>query len=233
MPIRRRIVRRKRARVVRRRVSRKTRTAPKYAITKQLSAIPDRLFTKLRYCDVASVTIASGLLINPLTYRSSLFDPKSGSAHQPLTFDQYAPAMYSTYRVMGMKYHITVINSKINETWFASVEHENDTNVVATTSLQTLFERQIAKVRIGGQQYSPSNRVYLKGYMSVAKTMGVPLATVKDDDKFSAYYNVAPARFALLNLYMSHNNVSSQTFDVITRITYYCCFENRVWFSAS
>lgn len=216
-----------------RRFNRKKGISATRANVKVTRSVPDRLFATLRFADISSVNVAgSGVIANVLSYRSSLNAPKSGSTHQPLSYDQYCPAMYGNYRVYGIKYNITVVNSRINDTWYAAVEHENEASLGAVTSLQTLMERSIAKVRIGGQQYSPSNRVHISGFMSVSKTLGLN-KTSMTDNLFLAAYNQDPSRMANLTIYMSHNNPSTTAFDVIVRLTYYCSFENKAWLSAS
>lgn len=197
----------------------------------QFAYAPPRKFLKFRYADAMSYTVNSGVLTFVYAFQSSLFSPRDSGGHQPLCYDQWCPGFYGRYRVYGIKYNFTFINSKIDETWYAFVEHEND--MPSTSSLQTMMERIIAKARVGGSYRSSNNKINIKGYMDVAKTLGVSKNTVMNEQDYQAAYNTNPTRMAFLRPYLSHNNASTQTFDVIARLTYYAVLEDRVWQSAS
>lgn len=191
----------------------------------------DRQMVRLRYADIMSWSVPTGTLASTYKFQSSLYSPRTAGGHQPLFYDQWCPTFYNRYRVFGIKYEFTFINPGINETWWCAVEHEN--TAVSTTSMQTLLERGIAKAKTGGQQYSPHNRKVIRGYMDVAKTLGIPKKEVLEDSTFQAVYNTSPAKVAYLAPYIVHNNAGTATFDVIARLTYYAVLEEKFWQSAS
>lgn len=76
---------------------------------------PDRVKTKLHYCDVVQLAASAG---NPAIYQfrmNDLFDPDyTGTGHQPQWFDQLA-AVYSNYKVLGSKITATFIPNNISD----------------------------------------------------------------------------------------------------------------------
>lgn len=69
---------------------------------------PDKLVTKLRYCDTLNVTGAVNVIGANVFRMNSLFDPDlSGTGHQPMYYDQLCGAVgtapYSRYRVLSSK----------------------------------------------------------------------------------------------------------------------------------
>jgi len=180
---------------------------------------------KLSYCDVMQWKINPGVLNNPVQFMTSLYNPRGSPAggHQPYWYDQWMPTtttygMYGRYRVYGIKYHITVQNRGMNESWYVGVRPQKDLNV--ETNLQTLMERKDSKVLIGGSVNSNA-RCVLKGYMSTAKALGVSTTEIKNEEWFAADYNANPVKQAALMVYASHNYTGSFTFDATIRLTYY------------
>lgn len=187
-----------------------------------LTDIPDRLFVKLRYVTNTNWTVASGVGLTPcMTLHSSLYNPEGGllAGHQPYWYDQWTPGIYRKYRVYGIKYHITVMNPGLNQTWYVGVQPQSD--LVDETVLSTLMEHKEAKVKTGGAVGSNTQRVVLKGFMSVAKTLGLTRTEVKNEEWFAADYNADPIKQAYLKIYMNHTYGDAWTFDAIVRCTYY------------
>lgn len=77
---------------------------------------PDRLRTKLHYCDVVNLSASAG---SPGLWQfrmNSLFDPDfTGTGHQPQWFDQLS-AVYNFYRVLGSKITVTFIPAHVSDT---------------------------------------------------------------------------------------------------------------------
>lgn len=76
---------------------------------------PDRLKTKLRYCDVVQLAASAG---SPAIYQfrmNSLFDPDfSNTGHQPQWFDQLS-AVYLNYKVLGSKITVTFVPNQVGD----------------------------------------------------------------------------------------------------------------------
>lgn len=194
--------------------------------------IPDRLIVKLSYCDVMTWTLTAGVLNNPLILSTSLYNPRvlPSGGHQPYWYDQWTPNIYTRYRVYGIKYHVTVVNHGMNESWYAGVRPQKDMNV--ETNLQTLMERKDSKVLMGGSVNSNA-KVVLKGYMSTAKALGCAPSEIKNEEWFAADYNTNPIKQANLFFYASHNYASTFQFDATVRCTYYCELFGRATPAAS
>lgn len=76
---------------------------------------PDRLKTKLQYCDVIQLGASAG---SPAVWQfrmTSLFDPDyTGTGHQPQWFDQLA-GVYQAYRVLGSKITVTFSPNQVSD----------------------------------------------------------------------------------------------------------------------
>lgn len=180
------------------------------------------MFVKLSYCDVLNWNIAASVLNNPLQLQTSLNNPRRSpaSGHQPYWYDQWTPNIYTKYRVYGIKYHLTVMNKALNESWYVGVRPQ--LAATAETNIQTLMERKDAKVRMGSSVNSGNNRIILKGFIGTAKTLGIPRSEVKTEEWFAADYNADPIKMAYLYFYASHNFATSTiSFDVTLKCTYY------------
>lgn len=228
---------RKRARVTpsksnykrRRWMSRKRRNGTK---TKILRTIPDRMLVKLTYIDTfrnANIALdGSGRpsVQRVKTYKSSLYDPDFAvGGHQPLWYDQYQ-VLYQKYRVHGIKYDIIVNNNGQNETFYLMVRPYS--SALIEVNYETLMERGNCHWRQGGSVNSGSDRVRMKGYMNVAKTLGISKRQVSLDDKFESNWGTDPATMAYLNLYVANWLGSGTTLTYTVKLTYYCSFHDRV-----
>lgn len=194
------------------------RNKSRFAVTKMVSDIPDRLFVKLQYVQMFTQQIAPTTPACTALFYSSLFAPY-GTGHQPYWFDQWTPNIYTRYRVYGIKYDITVENKAIQEAWWYAVRPQN--TAVAETNMQTLMERKDTKWRMGGAWGSNRSSVRIKGYMSVAKTMGLNRSELKNEEWYAADYNASPVKMAILACYLQHNNAAAATFESTVKLTYY------------
>lgn len=77
---------------------------------------PDRLKTRLQYCDVVQLAASAG---SPGIWQfrlTSLWDPDlTGTGHQPQWYDQLV-AVYQRYRVLGAKITVTFASNHISDT---------------------------------------------------------------------------------------------------------------------
>lgn len=232
---RRRVYRRKRSMRATRRVYRRRRVARpvKLSLT---NGFPRKLIDKLRYCDAYNITInTSG---GPLTgiwsqvLQTSLYDPDlTLTGHQPMYFDQLA-AIYAKYRVYGIGYHITFCNTNTSQLMPVVILHTPNSSVVSTSNWNLIEEQTGSrKVVIGPSSSKPT---VVKGYISIARTLGISGVDVRTDPNFEAAINSNPARMAFLHLYASSLNTSAgNIMNVNMRLTYYCEFSNLAQSSQS
>lgn len=84
-------------------------------LSRQDFGFPDRLKTKLHYCDVVQLAASAG---NPGLWEfrmNSLFDPDfTGTGHQPQWFDQLA-SVYLYYKVTSSKITVTFIPNNVSD----------------------------------------------------------------------------------------------------------------------
>lgn len=84
-------------------------------LSRQDYGFPDRLKTRLQYCDVVQLAASAG---TPALYQfrmNGLYDPDyTGTGHQPQWFDQLS-AVYQTYRVLGSKITVTFIPNQVSD----------------------------------------------------------------------------------------------------------------------
>lgn len=84
-------------------------------LSRQDFGFPDRMKTKLHYCDVVQLTASAG---TPGIYQfrmGSLFDPDyTGIGHQPQWFDQLS-AVYDYYKVLGSKITATFVPNQVSD----------------------------------------------------------------------------------------------------------------------
>lgn len=76
-------------------------------LTKNDFGFPDRLSTKLVYCDAFNIAASGGAVASNTFRLNSLYDPDlTNVGHQPQWFDQLA-TVYQKYRVKGAKITVT------------------------------------------------------------------------------------------------------------------------------
>ncbi len=99
---------------------------------------PDRLVTKLRYCDYFNLTSTSGALAKYVFRWNSTFDPDfTSGGHQPLYRDTYA-SIYDHYAVIRAWAKIAIINPGTVST-ICGVVTDDDTS--SSSTFQTLMEQ--------------------------------------------------------------------------------------------
>lgn len=199
-------------------------------VTKVMPSIPDKMFVKLRYTDLTYWgVLGQGPAVNTMSYFSSLNQPKSSDGginrHQPYWYDQYTPGIFTKFRVHGVKYRVTVTNRDVNTGWWLAIRPQN--TMVPEQNMQTLMERKNTKFRQGAGSGSGRAELSIKGYMSVAKTLGIDRSEIANDEYYAADYSVNPIRMAYLYVYMSHNGDGTHFFDAKVDLTFYAELFNR------
>lgn len=182
------------------------------------TGVPDRMFMKFRWAQITTWSVPSTTMSNQAVFYSSLASP-FGTAHQCLWYDQWCPNIYTRYRVYGIRYDITVSNRNTSEGWWLAVRPQN--TLVPETNMQTLIERNDSKIRMGGSWGGNRSSVRVKGYMGVAKTMGITRSEVKNEEWYAADYNANPVKQAALYVYVQQNNAAAVLMDVTIKLTYY------------
>lgn len=192
------------------------------------------LHAKLKYTQNFTLTINTGTSgsafgnVATQTFQSSLYDPDfTGTGHQPIYFDTLTPNVYGYYRVYGIAYTIMAMNTNTTQMMPVCIEYSSYSTpktVSTPADWQTLTEIPgMRKYQINPAGMGPR---YMKGYMSVAKTLGVPGAAVRTDDRFRALYNSNPADMAYIHFYVTSGNVSASNIcQLQVQLTYYCEFE--------
>ena len=106
--------------------------------TPNVFGFPDRLETRLRYCDYHNLTSTSGSLAKIVYRWNSTFDPnQSGVGHQPLYRDIYA-GIYDQYAVIDAYVKVTIVNPGTVSTLVGLITDDDSTT---STTFQTLMEQ--------------------------------------------------------------------------------------------
>lgn len=215
-------------------VRRKKNTMPSGAYSMRMpKGLPQRLFTKLVYCDnrIFTIDTSTGPLNGLYSYKysSSLFDPdKVNSGHQPLLYSQYT-SLYEKYRVYGIGYRIEIINTNTNQLmpfifWVGTTLPDiiNPATYDQWTNAEEQKDTRVIKV-----PPASSGPTVVKGYIDIAKTIGISRTELRADDKYTALWSADPQTMVYLHIYgSSFNQSTSNMANLRIRLVYYCEFHN-------
>ncbi len=228
-----------RKRTSRKRTSRKRRSARKgqrrsnrtMLSTRGKSTIPDKLFTTMQYSDNVTLTSTGGV-VAAYQFQSSCFDPNlTGVGHQPLGFDQWA-SFYTKYRVHGIGYKITFINTNTSVQVDVSVMPKN----VSTTTIphNTIWERPYTKHKILGIEGSGQAVKTIKGYINIARVLGMSKLQYNTDDLTHSLIGSSPTTMGFLQMYLAPVDGSTTVISIVrVSLTYYTEFFSRVLLAES
>lgn len=217
----------KRRRPMRRRRMGRRAPRPNYVVSRS-SAVPDRMFSRLKYVAAHEVAFSAFGLPAVHQYRThSLFDPDfTGVGHQPLSFDQYS-SIYNRYRVYGVKYRCT----------FACLDTANQAdvfvlirpNLTTPTVLETILEHPYTKKAVIAPEGSGGSIKTISGYVSNPKILGVSKQRYRNDDQFQALVGANPLSAGPLITFGIASPRASLGTSAILRLelTYYCEFFDR------
>lgn len=218
MPIKRRIYRRRRP-TYRRRTRRVTRRLVRRVPLPVALGVSKYRFAKLSYCDLCSGTVNVNNFIS-FSYQSSLYDPYVPvGGHQPMFFDQFA-AMYQRYTVMGIAYNIDLHTDQ-------SAAGPLFVTVTPSSIGSTPSSISVARERPGTRETTCALgfKGRLKGYISVAKILGVDRRKLLTDDQYSAVVTTNPSQMAFLTLQVwNSSGTAAIPVYISLRLTYYCRF---------
>ncbi len=202
-----------------------------YLSTRGGATITDKLFTTMQYTDNITLVTVSGAP-KPYQFQTSCFDPNlTGVGHQPLGFDQWA-TFYTKYRVHGIKYEFTFINTSTTMQADAIVLPKNASTV--TTSQNTLWERPYTKRKILGVEGSGEAIKKLYGYLNPARVLGFSKLQYNTDDLTHALVGASPSTMAFLQFYVAPvDSTTDVTVIVRCKLTYYVEFFVRTLLAES
>jgi len=199
----------------------------KTSIVQGISALPDRMFIKMKYAAFLTLTPVGST--DDYVFRgNSIFDPDlTGTGHQPLSHDQWQ-LFFLSYRVRASAIDIDYFNTG-GPGAIATVIPSSDSS--SFTSLQDMAEAPRAKISKWSATASRRG-TRLHHYVSTAEVRGVDPARVEMDDLYSAAMSANPTSEWYWHVASA---VSSGTFayQMLVKITYYVELFGRVALSAS
>lgn len=106
---------------------------------------PNKLLTRLRYCDTIPLSSSVGSLAKQIFYINSTFDPdNTGTGHQPLYRDTYA-GIYDQYAVVSAVFRCTIVN-QMGVPLMCGLVLDDDAST--STNYNTLAEQNNASMRL-------------------------------------------------------------------------------------
>lgn len=194
--------------------------------------VPDRILTKLRYVEMFSLspTAAGTPGMVSYSFRTSIHDPDyTGLGHQPLWHDTMQ-TMYGRYRVNGMKYRFTVMNTNTSQLSTLAIEHADGAPQLPAVGFNTILERRsVRTVNLGPSAARPT---VVRGYLATGKPWGLTKTDFHADEEFEANFNTNPAKMSHVNIYCVTQNTSA-IINIQATIDYYCEFNKRALIGGS
>lgn len=194
---------------------------------------PDRLRTKLQYCDVIQLAASAG---SPALYQfrmASLYDPDyTGAGHQPQWYDQLS-AVYSFYKVVGSKITATFIPNNVNDTeandtgpYIVGITMLKGTATLSSATYPALLEDGDSVSGVIVDKQGANNTKTLMNTFSPMRDVGVwPYST---DNRVSTSANVSPATDGIATLWaLDMTELVAQNCTVKIQIEYDCEFNCR------
>ena len=82
---------------------------------------PKSIITKLRYCDIYSMSSTSGAVVRQVMSANGVYDPDvSGVGHQCLYGDNYGN-IYTNYVVLGSKITVHYTSRSTDKSWIVGI----------------------------------------------------------------------------------------------------------------
>lgn len=159
---------------------------------------------------------------------NSLFDPnRTGTGHQPLGFDQYT-AFYNRYRVMALRYDITVSNNSTSALFFAVAP----TNSTTSLDLLNVTEQPMAKrAQLAGS--AGYNVARIEGIVSLPLLNGRSVAEYRGSTNTEATMTTSPAEALLLHVFGGSMDASVVNYSLVVRMYFDTILFDRVELSES
>lgn len=162
---------------------------------------PDKLVTRLRYCDHYTLTGNAGVIGNQVMRANSCFDPDlTGVGHKPMWFDQFCGASpsapYGRYRVIGSKIKATFSTSSPPSLVATNVGpivvyilKDNNSTLNATSDIQ-IRETSGSKFAFISDKSGGHNVATVVNTYSPNRDIGMAIG----DDTIEAPYNANPSQ---------------------------------------
>lgn len=204
----------------------KGRSRPKTTLANRsnLSPVPARFVTKMKYAEAVTVTGAG--LQKYYWNLNSLFDPnQTGTGHQPYGFDQLCGptgvALYNRYRVYKVDYVLTVANDSYNIHYGVLPNNAGLSLIGNVSEMRENPRAQYAVQNPGGTLKK------ITGTISLPALVGRTKSQYMADDRYQAVYNASPDESMTLGCFSQGLNddtgVSmSHTFNIM--LVYHCEF---------
>lgn len=170
-------------------------TVQKTSPQRGVFGFPDEFTTRLRYCEVITLTSASNGVGKYCFRMNSIFDPdQTGTGHQPYYYDQLS-ALYGRYVVLGSKLTAefavqpsAIATAQPSGPAMIGVVSDDDASVGSTVS--TLLEQQNSKTTLlGGGNSGPATKKLTLTF-SPERELGLG----RDDDTVGAAFGSNPSK---------------------------------------
>lgn len=172
---------------------------------------PDKLRTRIRYCETVQTVLTAGAITNYVFRMNSLNDPNfTGVGHQPRYFDQFCSGNgpYNQYRVLGSKIKVTFTPVTDNTAGvvntapvLCAIYNQPNSTTAATTDFD-IMELSNCNWTVLQNKPGGNNVKTLTNTFSINKDLG----TSRWDDTNSAFYNSNPADAYYANILMYDQN---------------------------
>jgi hypothetical protein len=143
---------------------------PVVRFTPNVFGFPDRLLTKVRYCDILSITSTGGGQGKYLWRWNSTFDPDyTGTGHQPLYRDTYA-AIYDQYAVVAATATFEILNTTVSP--LVVIMNTDDDGSISTNN-NVLEEQSHGQSKLMTPLTGSSSKVTMTASWSAAEFLNI------------------------------------------------------------
>lgn len=193
------------------------------------SLIPNRFVTKLVY-ESGNIGTTTTTSLGTYQFRcNSLYDPDyTSTGHQPRGFNELE-ALYTNYKVYGVKVELLADTSTANETGIIAMGYHSSTANNITSINDILEDRQTI------QKLVTSDRpLRIKSYLSMAKIFSRSKKDYQAERDYGAGVGANPTKHGTINVFWQNlDGVTSTAFTIRVRLTYFCEFFQAVNVSQS
>jgi len=191
--------------------------------------LPRAIKVRLPFVYSSSFTNTDFNLASSETFTvNSLYDPRYAfSGEQPLWSDQLASCGYINYRVLGCKYKIRCTNMSNLPVYVGTSIQPRDAFVPGSQAQFILNQDQPNyNIKVVGANNSGRDTMYFKGYIDIAKWLGMRKQAVMDSSDFIGQIEASnPNRMMDLTFYTAALNVRDPTTSIqmeyTITLTYY------------
>lgn len=212
-----------------RRVRKKVYVKRRYPLKRYVSALPQRMFVKLNYCEPNMDMSLAAAVVSTQTWRlNSLFDPDlTGVGHQPYLYDQYS-ALFNRFLVHGCKVYVAA-QLQSGAARPACIFFDANSNNSGLVGVDPRVDAEFFNNKTVVVPTDQSLR-YMKKYYSIARVMNVTRLQYKTDPNYlgltgNAGVGADPSKPAL-GIFYAYSNTAC-TLSYYIRLTFYVEFFER------